>query len=260
MLPQALMLAGLFPVLLQAQPASSAPPAIRILLNAEPPSEGATALDLDRLNGALRAWTTVQHAASPTPDGDGWVLRIDLKVARTPYQSLESSGLLQIFRLRGGKVSESPAYRADLKVFARDAAHLNRALADELVRRSWALLSSAHALPADPTPDLGTIQEPVLETGGGVVDLPFPKVGVRAQPPLGTAPGGNAGQKPLGSYRFDVTSDPEGNPESVSVAQAPALLVDKVGSWLLDWRFDGAQHAGHPVRTRFQIRLNFRYF
>ncbi|HET8715817.1 MAG TPA: hypothetical protein VFM16_08325 [Holophagaceae bacterium] len=260
MLPQALIFTGLFPVLLQAQPAPSAPPAISILLNAEPPSDGATALDLDRLNEALRAWTTVQHAASPTQNGDSWVLRIDLKVARTPYQSLESSGLLQLSRLREGKVSESPISRADFRVFARDAAHLNGALADELVRRSWALLASAHALPADPTPDLGKIHEPVLEAGGEVLDMLFPQVGVKAQPPLGTAPGGNAGQKPLGSYLFEVTADPEGIPESVSVDQAPALLVDKVGSWLLDWRFDGAQHAGHPVRARFQIRLNFRYF
>lgn len=259
MVPRALLSAGLLPVLLQAQ-APADRPAVKVLLHAAPTTGGGATLELGQLETALGCFTAEQHLPSPAPGGDGWVLQIELTSSRTPYGSLESIGHLSLMSLKAGRASEAPASASDLRIFALDAVHLNGALADALVRESFKLLVSARVLSADPMPDLETIHKPFLEPGGQVMDLPFPQVGVLEQPTLLMAQGEDKGLKPLGTYRFEVTADVNGRPESVRLAQAPSRMVERVATWLLTWQFSQVQQAGHPLRTRFPVRLIFRVY
>ncbi|HEU4950873.1 MAG TPA: hypothetical protein VFT46_02930 [Holophagaceae bacterium] len=252
MIPRAYLSAGLFPVLLQAQ-APAGRPAVKVLLHAAPPAEGGATLDLGQLESALGRFTADQHLPSPAPDGDGWVLQIELNSSRTPYGSLDSTGHLSLMNLKAGRASAAPPGSSDLRILALDTAHLNGALADALVRESFKLLVSARVLSADPMPDLETIHKPFLEPGGQVMDLPFSQVGVREKPTLPKA-------QPLGTYRFEVMADEDGRPESVRLAQAPSPMAERVGTWLLAWQFSPVQQAGHPMRTRFPIRLTFRVY
>lgn len=165
---------------------------------------------------------------------------------------------MRLSKIQSGKLSQDKPVEAMVLTFARDIAHLDDALAHELVQKGWGLLSGARLIEKNPAPDLGSIHEPRLEGEGETLDLPFPMVKVSKQATMPPYPPDARDNRVQGTVILEVTADATGAPESVRVVTGPGPLLAYAATYLLNWRFDPMNNHGHPVRTRFWMRMNFR--
>lgn len=240
-------------------PAPASSPAVRILLRTETP-EGTPALDMAAITGSLKSFATDEGFIPPAPDGDGWVLGIELNTRKEPNGMLAGSGAIRLSRVKHGKITPDDMKESVALVVAWKSEILGKALGDELVRQGQDLLAKAEVISAPLVSH--SIPKPPPSMNVGNPSKPhrfeFSQVKIREQPVQPPYPLEAKQQHIQGTVVVELAVDPTGVPVSATAIEGPDPLLPYACSWILQWRFDPLTLNGRPEYGRFKINMKFQ--
>lgn len=247
----------LAPPLCAQAPAPVSGPAVRIIIQADPPPAGTPVLDTATIAKALGDFANQHGFTAPAVDGDGWVLGVQLKTQAESKGLLAAGATLRLARVEKGQLVKDGVKVSGLIGEATSSGSLSLALAETLVQRAQRMLSDARLIPigmSKPNHESSGSAPKMLERGP---EFDFSQVKIAHMPPQPPYPPAAKAAGIQGKVIVEMGIDSDGKPESAVALEGPADLLSYAIEWGLRWRFIPMKINGQPTRGHFTLTMTF---
>ena len=249
----------MIPALLSAALAAQMPPAVKIVLQVDPPKDGAPALSTAAIAKALAGLAKDAGLVEPMPGGDGWVLEMRAVPMKMHNGLLIADTPMRLSRIQGGQKVVEGAKDAESVAGAMTAEDLDANAGADIAARAQMLLEMAKVIPLlmPPNPPV-TLAPGSGPSDGKIDDFDFAEVRVVHQPPRPPYPPAARMNRVQGDVVVELVIRPDGSPASAIAEEGPDPLLAYALEFAMNWRFEPLHSHGKPVWGRFKIHMQFR--